>query len=64
MAKGICSQCGVELKKIRYIVPDWKGERAGFIRPPLCKPCWVKADAECRRIYETLAAINKAEGKE
>ena len=52
-----CSDCGKNLKHIRYVRPDHltlfeRIDRMVSPRPPLCKPCWEKAvekaDAEVR----------------
>lgn len=44
-----CNRCGTELERIRYIEPDWSGGPTDTgSRPPLCEPCWKRADAEAR----------------
>ena len=43
-----CNRCHKDLARISYIEPDWTGKkyRRGQIRPPLCRPCWEKANEE------------------
>ncbi len=44
-----CNKCGIALDEIKYVEPDWTGyyKRNPFTtRPPLCEPCWRKADRE------------------
>lgn len=51
--KANCNRCGVQLDKIRYLEPDWGGHYDGLAerRPPLCKPCWQKADAAAVKLH-------------
>ena len=47
MAVAKCSQCGIELEKISYVMPNWrpticKDWEGWMSRPPLCKECWEK----------------------
>lgn len=47
-----CGRCGIDLQRISYVEPDWKGFYNGasilYRRQPLCRPCWEKADEEAR----------------
>ena len=53
--KANCSRCGTSLKEISYAEPDWSGysmQHPEEQRPPLCEPCWKKADQDARAVYE------------
>jgi len=51
--KASCSRCGQVLYRIDFVEPDWEGQFKSGPRPPLCEPCWRKADADWREACDT-----------
>lgn len=62
MPKALCNRCKKPLDKISYVEPDWKDlyRYTPYKRPPLCKECWEKVDAEARYRRNRTGSIYQA----